>query len=56
MNRSTFQSGSLRGVPALDGIDSDARELDESSLAALISFFRVLDRWEREAKSDAETV
>ncbi len=28
----------------------DPHDLDELSLAALISFFRLLDRWDREAK------
>jgi len=31
--------------------EEDAEVLDEASLAALIEFFRLLDRWECEAKT-----
>jgi hypothetical protein len=31
-------------------IDTDAPDLDESALATVISFFRVLDRWDRERR------
>jgi DNA invertase Pin-like site-specific DNA recombinase len=30
--------------------------IDETALAKLIAFFRLLDNWGREAKSNAETV
>jgi hypothetical protein len=32
------------------------RELDESDIATLIAFFRLLDRWDREATRNAETM
>lgn len=31
--------------------DPDTQELDESSLAILVKFFQLLDRWHREANS-----
>ena len=31
-------------------------DLDESSVSTLIDFFQVLDRWDREAKRNAEIV
>ena len=33
-----------------------AIELNDSSIAALISFFTLLDRWDREAHGNAEEV
>jgi len=36
-------------VPSPECMDSSTREVDELSLVALISFFRLLDRWDREA-------
>jgi hypothetical protein len=38
-------------VPGAGAEDGD--KLDESSLAALISFFKLLDRWDREGKCSA---
>jgi hypothetical protein len=44
------QPPSVAGVPAVEPMDSAAPDLDEMSVAKLITFFRLLDRWDREAK------
>jgi hypothetical protein len=44
-----FQGDGLRGL-SLPETDVDASRLDELSVSALINFFRVLDRWDRESK------
>ena len=64
MRRTAKKNGVARGVDGTlrdrrtpsdtssgnDHIVPDQRELDESELAALIEFFKTLDRWDREAK------
>jgi hypothetical protein len=37
---------------AASASESITQELDESSLAALVNFFQLLDRWQREANSE----
>jgi hypothetical protein len=36
--------------------ETDTDGLDDSYVAALIRFFEVLDRWDREAKDNAKTM
>ena len=37
-------------IPPSEPKGIDPQDLDEPSLVALISFFRLVDRWDREAK------
>ena len=36
--------------------ERDIAGLDDLSVSALLSFFEILDRWDREAKGNAKTV
>jgi len=42
--------GSPHSIGTVDRLQIEAEELDDSSVAELISFFKTLDQWDREAK------
>ncbi len=48
-------SGTVRLTAEVEATRA-TRELDESNVAALIEFFMILDRWDREARGHAETM
>jgi len=50
-----FLDASRSGVPELR-CERETAEIDDLSVAALISFFETLDRWDREAKGNAKAM